>query len=82
MENEQIIFPQYRKHANGKHLYKITDEKRFQEIQFIGSKKVLFRFKATKYPEMLRVKDMLAGIEPYLQSNESEWEQIFSSLEK
>lgn len=52
-------FPQYRKLSNDKVYYKFTDERNFEEIQIVGSRAFLYQHVAEKYPELLRVKDML-----------------------
>lgn len=39
----------------------------FIEIQFLGEKKMEFRMKADQYPEKLRIMEMLAFEEPYVE---------------
>ena len=60
-------FPQYRRYSTGSSYFKIVDERNFVELQFVGKKVFIHQIKATQYPEMLRIKDMmdlsLAGIE-------------------
>lgn len=51
-------FPQYRK-FNGRVYYRIVNERTFDEVQIVGSRAILNQFKAEKYPELLRIKDML-----------------------
>lgn len=61
-------FPQYRRYSTGSSYFKIVDERSFVELQFIGVKVLIHHVKATQYPEMLRIKDLLdlslEGIEP------------------
>lgn len=71
-------FPQYRKHLNGKHLYKILDERHFEELQLLGSKVLLHRFEAKKYPEIIRILDMLKNEMLYLPAEVKVWEEWFT----
>lgn len=74
MKNEDTSFPQYRKLVNGRAYYKIVDDRHFEEIQLIGSRKQLFTIRATQYPEMLKIQDLLdctGGI--YQIIDEKEW---------
>ena len=59
MKNEDTSFPQYRRLVNGKAFYKIINDRRFEEIQFIGSKKQVYSIQAKQYPEMLKIQDMI-----------------------
>ena len=52
--------------SNGKVFYKIESDDSFIEAQFLGEKKMLFHVKAEKYPEKLRIMEMLANEEPYM----------------
>lgn len=69
-------FPQYRKLSNGMTYYKILDDRNFQEIQLMGSKKVIHLIKANQYPEILRIKDMLEMAEPFELADEMEYETL------
>lgn len=81
MENKYTNdFPIYRKLSNNKSYYKILDDKTFEEIQIVGSKKNYFKHISTQYPEMLRIKDMISFFENlYLESNSEEWDLLFMS---
>ena len=68
-------FPQYRKLSNLRSFYRIGDERNFMEIQLIGSKAFRLHFKATQFPEILKIKDMLSCNEPYLLSDKEEFEK-------
>lgn len=59
MNRKTIEFPQYRKMINDKAFYKISNDKEFTEIQIIGNNAILHNVIAEKYPEMLRIQDML-----------------------
>lgn len=77
MDDKDTVFPQYRKLANDRTFYKILDERNFEEIQLVGSRKMHYSIKATQYPEMLKIQDMLNFIESmYLESNENEWNEV------
>lgn len=64
-------FPQYRMLSNGKVFYKILSMNEFIEVQFLGEKKMEFRMKAEQYPEKLKIMDMLAKQDPYLELDET-----------
>jgi hypothetical protein len=69
-------FPQFRKLSNNKAFYKILSLDEFEEVQIIGSKSRLHRVKATKYPEKLRIMDMLSDETLFLKCSEKEYDQI------
>ena len=56
--------------SNGKVFYKILSHDEFIEIQFIGSKKMQITVKAVQYPEKLRILDMLAISDTFLEIKE------------
>ena len=77
MNNKDRVFTQYRKLVNEKAYYKIIDSRNFEEIQFIGSIKKIFKINATQYPEILKIDDMLnLTNENYLESSEKEWNEL------
>ncbi|MEY3198364.1 MAG: hypothetical protein RJA13_322 [Bacteroidota bacterium] len=80
MMDKNTHFPQYRKLSNGKTFYKIVDERTFEEIVLMGEKRMSFKTVADKYPEMLRIKDMLELEVPFLMATEEEYSDF--SLEK
>jgi hypothetical protein len=74
MKENIIQFPQYRMLSNKKSLYKILDDRNFEEIQFVGSKKKRYVILAEQYPEILKIQDMLTLFEGvYVKINEDEW---------
>lgn len=73
MIDKSTHFPQYRKLSNGKTFYKILNARSFEEIQMMGIKKMLYTIEAKKYPEMLRIKEMLELVAPYELATEEEW---------
>ncbi|HWY37408.1 MAG TPA: hypothetical protein VNY73_02545 [Bacteroidia bacterium] len=56
---ENIKFPQYRRYKNGLSYFKILSLTEFEEIQVIGTKRILNRVTAGQYPEKVFVHDML-----------------------
>ena len=64
MAFEDIQFPVYRKYKNGKNLFKILSPDEFEELQVVGSKVILKKTRATQYPELLFVQDMLLNFHP------------------
>ena len=74
---KDIDFPQYRKLSNEKVFYKILSDRNFIEIQRMGSKAFLYEFTATKYPEILKIQDMLLlEGDTYIESNNNEFEGL------
>lgn len=67
------MFPQYRKLSNHKSFYKILSDHAFEEIQLVGSKTFNTRTKATKYPEIIRIKEMIECVSPFLSSSAEEF---------
>ncbi|MFL5754517.1 MAG: hypothetical protein ACJ76F_13980 [Bacteroidia bacterium] len=56
---ESIKFPQYRAYKNGKSYFKILSALEFEEIQLIGSKKIVTRHNAKILPDHNFVYDLL-----------------------
>lgn len=79
MMSKDIDFPQYRKLSNEKVFYKILSDRKFIEIQLMGSKAFLYEFDAIKYPEILKIQDMLSLEEAYLTSNKLEFETLIEN---
>jgi len=79
MMSKDIDFPQYRKLSNEKVFYKILSDRKFIEIQRMGSKAFLYEFDVIKYPEILKIQDMLSLEESYLQSNKLEFETLIDT---
>lgn len=52
-------FPQYRKYANNRNFFKISSTLDFEEISFIGSKKIVRQHKAMILPDRNLVQDLL-----------------------
>jgi hypothetical protein len=62
---EDIQFPLYRKYKNNKHFFKITSAKEFEEIQIIGSKRIVRTIHAKILPEMNQVYDLVYNFEKF-----------------
>ena len=59
MNFEDINFPVYRKYKNGASYFKILNPLLFEEIQKIGSKKVIRQTEAKLYPEKIFIQDLV-----------------------
>ena len=91
MNLEDIHFPVYRKYKNNKSYFKIIHPRLFEEIQIIGSKKLIKQTEAKLFPEVNFVRDLVLnysemadeiGEEEYnqlLEGNKSLW---FTFLEE
>ncbi len=79
MNDKGRDFPQYRKLFNEKAFYKIIDDRHFEEIQLIGSRKVTHSITADKYPEILRIQDMLNLEYGYLECVQEEYERLLNN---
>ena len=69
-------FPQFRKLKNNKSYYKITSERTFIELQSIGVGFFKINIKASKYPEIILIQDMLNFSNNYKLSSEEEFNTI------
>ena len=52
-------FPQYRKRFDNKSFYMIINEKEMEEVQFVGTKKFIYKLNAEKYFEILLIQSLL-----------------------
>jgi hypothetical protein len=59
MKLEDIHFPVYRKYKNNKSYFKIIHARLFEEIQIVGSKKIIRQTEAKLFPEVLFVQDLI-----------------------
>ncbi len=59
MKNEDIHFPVYRKYKNNKSYFKIIHFKLFEEVQIIGTKKIVKQIEANQFPEILFIRDLI-----------------------
>ena len=74
-------FPQYRKLSNDRSFYRINSNDSFDELQIMGERIFLHRIKAEKYPEKLRIMEMLDCVVGYLNSTSEEWEMLEKRLQ-
>lgn len=73
-------FPVYRRLSNRRSFYKILSDLAFEEIQIMGSRRILHQITAHQYPEKLRIMDMLSCAEGlYEISDETEWQAMLPS---
>jgi hypothetical protein len=61
MKIEDMDFPVYRKYKNNKSYFKIIHPRLFEEIQVIGSKKIVKQTEAKLFPEVTFVRDLLVN---------------------
>lgn len=59
MNFEDINFPLYRRYKNSRSYFKIINPTLFEEIQMIGSKKVIKQTEAKLFPEKLFIHDLI-----------------------
>ena len=69
-------FPLYRKLSNERSFYKIRSTRAFDELHVIGSKVYLYSFEVSQFPDLLKIQEMLTLDEPYLLSDEREFEAM------
>ncbi|MEX1131994.1 MAG: hypothetical protein WEC15_02110 [Flavobacteriales bacterium] len=70
-------FPIFRRTANGQHFYLIEAEDVFTEIQLVGRRAVLHHVKASMYPELVRIQDMIRGDGGrYLELRSADWSEL------
>jgi hypothetical protein len=66
MQNlEDIKFPVFRKYKNNQRFYKIINSREFEEIQQIGSKKLLNLIKAEQLPEINLIHDLVYNYDSF-----------------
>jgi hypothetical protein len=74
MNFEGINFPVYRKYKNNKSYFKIMNPRLFEEVQIVGSKKIIRQTEAKLFPEMLFVSDLVLNYSAMADEiNESEY---------
>jgi len=76
MAFEDIQFPVYRKYKNGKSYFKIFSRNEFEEIQIVGSKKIINTVKAKQFPEMNLIHDLVYDRAIAIEINAGEYEQV------
>jgi hypothetical protein len=54
-----MSFPQYRKYPNNRNFFKIINAGEFEEISFIGTKKIVVAHKAKILPDRNLILDLL-----------------------
>lgn len=82
MIDKNTHFPQYRKLSNEKTFYKIINERTFDEVIIMGERRIKFTTIASKYPEMLRIKDMLELVAPFMVATELEFSNSLNQSKK
>jgi len=72
-------FPQYRKIEGFQRFYRITDDMHFTEVYSLNGKLVTHNVTAEQYPEMLRIKDMLACEFSFREMSAEEADEVFGT---
>jgi hypothetical protein len=70
-----ISFPQYRKYKNNKNFFRIINAEEFEEISFIGSRKIVVAHKAKILPDRNLILDLLHDPAFAQQITEEEYHQ-------
>jgi hypothetical protein len=63
MNFDGINFPLYRKYKNNKSYFKIINPRLFEEIQAMGSKKIIKQIEAKQFPEFVFIHDLVFNYE-------------------
>jgi hypothetical protein len=77
MDFEGINFPVYRKYKNNKSYFKIINPRLFEEIQVIGSKKIIKQTEAKQFPEMVFIHDLIFN---YLEMADEISEVVYENI--
>ncbi|MDA9986955.1 hypothetical protein N9E11_02910 [Crocinitomicaceae bacterium] len=75
-----MYFPIFRKLSNNKSFYRISSETDFEELQVVGSKVLCSEYKATKYPELIRLKEMIACNKPFEEYDALDYKSLKAKL--
>jgi CRISPR/Cas system-associated protein endoribonuclease Cas2 len=59
MKFEDIVFPVYRRYKNGRSYFKIINERAFEEVRPLGSKRIVSLTDAKQFPEMNFIRDLV-----------------------
>lgn len=74
---QSIVYPQYRKYSHERTYFKIISESEWEEIQIMGSKYHIQRFKATILPDRNYIYDLTFDYKNnWLEIDADEYEQI------
>jgi hypothetical protein len=55
----EVSFPLYRKYHNNKSFFKVLNDQEFEEIQILGKKCFVYKFRARILPDRYLIKDMI-----------------------
>jgi hypothetical protein len=81
MDFEDMKFPVYRKYKNNKSYFKIINALVFEEVQLIGSKRMIRQTKAVLYPEKLFIRDLLLNYHMMADEiTEAEYQEVRKSI--
>jgi hypothetical protein len=82
MQNlEDIKFPVFRKYKNNRHYYQIMNNKEFEEIQVIGSRKTINRLLASQLPEFNLIHDLIHNYSAFAEViSEDEYQRVKADI--
>ena len=70
---EDMNFPVYRKYRNGRSFFKIIHPTLVEEVQLVGSRRVIYRLEALLYPDKVFIADLLLDRTVALEATEEEY---------
>jgi hypothetical protein len=80
MNFEDIKFPVYRKYKNNKSYFKIINPTQFEEVQLMGSRKIVKVTEASLFPEKMFIKDLVMDFGRMADEiTEKEYEEVKNS---
>jgi hypothetical protein len=74
---EDINFPVFRKYRNNHRYYRIINNRELEEIQVIGTKKILHTLLAQQLPEIQLINDLIYHYHAFAEEiNEEEYQRV------
>lgn len=70
---EDMNFPVYRKYRNGRSFFKIIHPTLVEEVQLVGSRRVIHRLEALLYPDKVFIADLLLDRTVAFEATEEEY---------
>jgi hypothetical protein len=75
------MYPLYRKYSNNKNYFKIISQDEFEEIQVMGNKYSLHKFKASILPDRNFINDMINDYHSnWIEISEKEYKEVEQKL--
>ena len=79
MKFEDIVFPVYRRYRNGRSYFKIINERSFEEVGSLGTKRIVSVTEAKQFPEMIFIRDLLVNYKGMAEEISAEEYERFKS---